>query len=94
MSWASTSNIAEAGTLQMEFRYLAAHTGNIDFWKIPDRAFEAIVDNSFKINKGLVPIIIGSKGNPQVTSFSGAKIRSKHCLAVHVKSTDTTVSSL
>ena len=58
----------------MEFRYLGAHTGKDFYWKVPDRAFEVIVENSEAVNKGLIPIYIGSRSNPSLKGFTGSKI--------------------
>ena len=58
VNWQSGTNIAEVGTLQMEFRMLGAHTKRSEFWTVPDRAFMKIVENSEQANKGLIPIYI------------------------------------
>jgi len=58
----------------MEFRQLAAFTGRTEFWTIPDKAFMTIVENSEKANRGLIPINLGSRTNPALTTMGGGKV--------------------
>eukprot|EP00392_Amoebophrya_sp_AT5.2_P001722 g1724.t1 len=74
MNWASGTNIAEVGTLQLEFRMLAAHTKRPEFWTVPDKAFLKIVENSEHVNRGLIPIYMGSKQSASASGFVGSKI--------------------
>ena len=74
MDWASGTNIAEVGTLQLEFRMLAAHTKRPEFWIIPDKAFLKIVENSEHLNRGLIPTDMGSKQSASASGFAGSRI--------------------
>ncbi|CAD7966420.1 unnamed protein product [Amoebophrya sp. A25] len=74
VNWASGTNIAEVGTLQLEYRFLAAHTKRQEFWTTPDKAFMKIVENSENVGKGLVPIFLGSKQASAASGFFGSKI--------------------
>ncbi|KAJ7276671.1 glycoside hydrolase family 47 protein [Mycena rebaudengoi] len=62
-------NTAEAGTLQLEFRYLAQLTGNAQYWHKAERAIAVI--NAARIPNGLAPIRL----NAEDGSFIRSEIR-------------------
>lgn len=73
-NWSPNTNIAEVATLQMEFRQLGSYLHDEKYWTTPDKAFMIVVDASNAINKGLVPIHIGSKHQEGSRQFNSNKI--------------------
>lgn len=63
------SSTAEAGTLQLEMKYLAGLTGQINYWIKAEKAIQAIDNN--KAKDGLVPIFIYAHNG----EFRGQEIR-------------------
>lgn len=63
------SSTAEAGSLQLEMKYLAKLTGETSYWKGTERVIQAIDDNGAR--DGLVPIFI----YPDQGTFNGVNIR-------------------
>ena len=63
------SSTAEAGSLQLEFKYLAYLTGEKNYWEKAEKTIEVIDDNAME--DGLLPIFI----YPQSGKFQGDNIR-------------------
>ncbi|KAI5955594.1 MNS1 [Candida jiufengensis] len=63
------SSTAEAATVQLELRYLAKLTGEIEWWEISEKIMEVLESN--KPKDGLVPIYI----NPDTGKYQGNLIR-------------------
>ncbi|KAI8927899.1 glycoside hydrolase [Entophlyctis helioformis] len=63
------SSIAEATTLQLEFKYLTMVTGNAKYWNAVQRAMAKVFDQ--KAVDGLVPIFV----SPETGSFMTSEIR-------------------
>lgn len=63
------SSTAEAGTVQLELKYLAKLTGEADWWNLAEKVMQALEAN--KAQDGLVPIFV----NPETGKFQGKYIR-------------------
>jgi hypothetical protein len=63
------SSTAEAGTLQLEFKYLSKLTGETAYWEKAEKVMEVIDNNG--VEDGLVPIFI----YPATGNFRGNYIR-------------------
>ncbi|KAG7661414.1 MNS1 [[Candida] subhashii] len=66
---AGASSTAEAGTVQLEMKYLAKLTGEADWWQLAEKVMQALEAN--KARDGLVPIFV----NPETGKFQGSYIR-------------------
>ncbi|KAI1278347.1 glycoside hydrolase family 47 protein [Xylaria sp. FL0933] len=64
-----SSSTAEAGTLQLEMKYLSYLTGNITYWSKAEMAMKALASNHAK--DGLVPIFV----HPDSGRFTSKEIR-------------------
>merc|ERR1719188_2433114 len=60
--WYSGTVLAEAGTVQLEFRYLSHHTGDSRYAEKADQAMRSIL--AAANGQGLVPWGISRNGNP------------------------------
>lgn len=69
----NSSSLAEATTIQMEFKYLAHLTGEQEYWRIAERPMEVVRDNSNRLPhfQGLLPIFL----NPYNGQFYNGEIR-------------------
>jgi len=65
-----SSSTAEAATLQLEMKYLAYLTGEVEYWKAAEKVME-VMHNNNDIKDGLVPIFI----SPDNGKFYGKNIR-------------------
>ncbi|KAI3404658.2 MNS1 [Candida oxycetoniae] len=63
------SSTAEAATVQLELRYLAKLTGEVDWWKISEKVMKVLESN--KPKDGLVPIYVST----DTGKFQGSLIR-------------------
>lgn len=63
------SSTAEVATLQLEFKYLAKLTGEVNFWEKAEKIMKILDDN--KPKDGLVPIYV----HPDTGNFQGNLIR-------------------
>ncbi|EGW34770.1 uncharacterized protein SPAPADRAFT_57837 [Spathaspora passalidarum NRRL Y-27907] len=63
------SSTAEAGTVQLEMKFLAKLTGEQDWWKLSEKVMETLEAN--KAQDGLVPIFV----QPDTGKFRGKLIR-------------------
>lgn len=63
------SSTAEAGTLQLELKYLAKLTGEKEYWSHAERVLQVLDNNGAK--DGLVPIFVDA----QTGKFRGKEIR-------------------
>ncbi|KAI1303826.1 glycoside hydrolase family 47 protein [Xylaria venustula] len=64
-----SSSTAEAGTLQLEMKYLSYLTGNDTYWRKAERVMKALDDNH--ASNGLVPIFV----HPESGRFTSREIR-------------------
>lgn len=64
-----SSSTAEAGTVQLEMKYLSYLTGNDTYWRKAERAMEVLSDNHAE--DGLVPIFV----HPDSGKFTSREIR-------------------
>ena len=65
----SFSSVAEAGTLQLEFKYLSQITGNPIYWDKVEKVMDVI--RECPKTDGLVPLFL----NPQMGRFEMSEIR-------------------
>lgn len=66
---AGASSTAEAATVQLELRYLAKLTGEVDWWEKSEKVMQVLEAN--KPQDGLVPIYV----NPDTGKYQGKLIR-------------------
>jgi len=66
---AGASSTAEAGTLQLEMKYMAKLTGEKSYWDKAEKVIQVIDDNA--VQDGLVPIFISATTG----KFQGSTIR-------------------
>lgn len=64
-----SSSTAEAGTVQLEMKYLSHLTGNASYWRRAERAIKVLDDNAAEY--GLLPIFI----HPETGRFTTREIR-------------------
>ncbi|KAI0518051.1 glycoside hydrolase family 47 protein [Xylaria bambusicola] len=64
-----SSSTAEAGTLQLEMKYLSHLTGNDTYWRKAERVMKVLDDNGAQ--NGLVPIFV----HPETGRFTSREIR-------------------
>lgn len=64
-----SSSTAEAGTLQLEMKYLAHLTGNDIYWQKSEKVIQVLDDNGME--DGLLPIYV----NPETGEFTTSEIR-------------------
>ncbi|KAK6949229.1 hypothetical protein Daesc_009303 [Daldinia eschscholtzii] len=64
-----SSSTAEAGTLQLEMKYLSYLTGNDTYWRKAERVMKVLNDNH--VQDGLVPIFV----HPESGRFTSREIR-------------------
>ena len=63
---AGSSSLAEATTIQLEFKYLSYLTGNMSYWKAADKVMRAV--ENMKSDYGLVPIFISPRTGDATTN--------------------------
>ncbi|KAI3324153.1 glycoside hydrolase family 47 protein [Xylariaceae sp. AK1471] len=63
------SSMAEAGTLQLEMKYLSHLTGNETYWRKAEKVIKVLDDNGAR--DGLLPIFV----HPETGGFTTAEIR-------------------
>ncbi|KAI3479386.1 hypothetical protein L1887_58591 [Cichorium endivia] len=69
----NSSSLAEATTIQLEFKYLAHLTGDIEYWRIAERPMEVVRKATAMLShlQGLLPIFL----NPLNGHFYNGEIR-------------------
>ena len=69
----NSSSLAEATTLQLEFKYLAELTGNEKYWRIAERPMQVVRKTSLQMRhyNGILPIFL----SPQTGAFFMSDIR-------------------
>ncbi|KAJ1023575.1 hypothetical protein NDA16_003192 [Ustilago loliicola] len=69
----NSSSLAEATTVQLEFKYLAHLTGNLDYWRIAERPMQVVRNATARLQhlQGLLPIFL----NPINGHFYNGEIR-------------------
>lgn len=65
------SSIAEAGTLQLEMKYLSHITGNETYWRKAEKVMKVLDKNAAYLQDGLLPIFV----HPQTGGFTTHEIR-------------------
>lgn len=69
----NSSSLAEATTVQLEFKYLAHLTGNLEYWRIAERPMQVVRNATARLThlQGLLPIFL----NPINGHFYNGEIR-------------------
>ena len=69
----NSSSLAEATTVQLEFKYLAHLTGELEYWRIAERPMQAVREATARLPhfQGLLPIFL----NPMNGQFYNGEIR-------------------
>lgn len=65
------SSMAEAGTLQLEMKYLSHITGNGSYWKKAEKTMRALDNSAAYLQGGLLPIFV----HPDTGGFTTREIR-------------------